>query len=165
MSKFVQLVTRPAGTTDQNLAAVSGSLVTLCDTNTAQTLTNKTFTAPTATNATITTPTMTYSVASLAAAGGNIATAAAIVTAAPALIFATGANAAVGIQLPTAAAGKRFTVKNDQTANAALLVYPQVNSSINGLAANTSISMAANTCADFTAYNATIWFTTPLLPS
>ena len=149
----------------QNQIIVSGPGVTMADTNTAQTLTNKTLTAPTLTNATLTNTTSTTTVASLAGLGSTIADAAPIVTLAPAIIFATGANASVGILLPVAAAGKTYKIKNDQAANAVMKVYPQVNSTINGLSANSSISMAANTCCEFIAMNATGWVTLPLLPS
>jgi hypothetical protein len=144
----------------QNQIIVSGPGVTMVDTNTAQTLDGKTLT-----NTTITTATSTIRVAALAGLGTTIADAAPIVTAAPALILMTGGNNSVGVLLPIAAAGKMFKLKNDQTANAIMKVYPQVNSTINGLTANTSISMAANTCAEFIAYNATAWFSLPLLPS
>lgn len=160
MAIRVRTFKQPDGSIDPRTVTVSGSGVTLADTNTAQTLTNKTLTAPVIANATVSVPVVT-----LAGTGGNIATANAITTAAPAIIFATGGNNAVGIQLPVAIAGSKYTIKNDQAANGIMKVYPQVNSTINGLSANTSISMAANTCCDFLAINTTGWVTLPLLPS
>jgi hypothetical protein len=160
MAKAVKLVDKPSGTIDKNTVFVSGPLVTLADTNTAQTFTNKTFTAPTITNA------VSYiTTATLAGLGGNIATAAPIVSAAPAFIFATGANGNVGVQLPVAVPGARYIIQNDATANAVLKVYPQVNATVNALSANSAISMAANSTAEFIAYNATAWFTNPKVPS
>lgn len=157
----------PTGSTKIALsgAIISGPGVTLADTNTVQTLTNKTLTAPTITNATFSNSIATMTVASLAGLGTNIATAAPIVSSAPALIFATGGNNSVGIQLPVALPGAKYTIKNDQAANGIMKVYPQVNSTINGLSSNTNIAMAANTCCDFIAVNATGWVTLPLLPS
>lgn len=160
MAKCVLIKDIPSGTVSKNCLFVPGSsLETLVTANAAQTLTNKTLTAPTVANATMTNTTSYMNVATLAGLGGNIATAAPIVTAVPCFVYATGANAAVGVQLPVAAAGSRVTIKNSDAANAALLVYPQVNSTINGLSANTSLSMAANTQAEFIALNATAWFT------
>jgi hypothetical protein len=52
----------------------------------------------------------------------------------------------------------KITVKNDDASNGIMKVYPQVNSSINGTA-NSALSMAANTMAEFFALNATAWFT------
>jgi hypothetical protein len=165
MGKAIQVYDQADGTVNQNLVKVSGAGVTLADTNTAQTFTNKTLTAPTAANAVLNTPTMTITPATLAGLGGNIATAAPIVTTYPGFIFATGANGNVGVQLPVAVAGARYVVQNDATANAVLKVYPQVNSTINALSANSSISMAANSTAEFIAYNTTAWFTNPKVPS
>lgn len=156
---------QPDGSISKNMVKVSGPLVTLADTNTTQTLTNKTLTSPTITGGTVTAPTMTISTATFAGTGGNIATANAITTAYPAFIFATGANGNVGVQLPVAVAGARYIIQNDAAANAALKVYPQVNSTINALSANSAISMAANSTAEFIAYNATAWFTNPKVPS
>jgi len=56
-------------------------------------------------------------------------------------------------------------VKNDDTANAVLKVYPNTSDTINALSANAALSMAAKTAAVFVAYDATAWFTVPLLPS
>jgi hypothetical protein len=130
----------------------SGTIVGTTDT---QTLTNKTFT----------TPAVTESVQTLAAAGNSISDGGAITVTSPGLVFVTGADATKGVQLPVAAAGKRIFVKNDTAANAVLKVYPQVNSTINVLSANTAISMAANTSAMFYGYNATSWITIPTVPS
>jgi hypothetical protein len=160
MAKVVEIFDRPNDSVNQNQVKVSGAQVTLVDTNTPQTLTNKTFTAPA-----VNTPTMYQTVATLAGTGANIATANAITSVSPALILATGGNNSVGILLPVAVAGARYTVKNDQAANGVMKVYPQVNSTINGLSANTAISMAANTCCDFVAFNSITWYTMPLLPS
>lgn len=169
MAKYVKLFDAANGS--QKLlsggagATVSGAGVTLVDTNTAQTMTNKTFTAPSMANATITTPTMTISTATFAAIGNAIGNANAITTTYPALIFVTAADGTKGVQLPVAVAGARYIIQNDAAANAVLKVYPQVNSTINAIAANGAISMAANSTAEFIGYNATAWFTNPKVPS
>ena len=160
MAKCVLIRDIPSGTVSKNCLFVPGSsLETLVTANATQTLTNKTLTSPTITGATISNTTGTINVATLAAAGGNIATAAQIVTSPPCFIYVTGANASAGVMLPVAAAGLRVIIKNADAANAALPVFAQVNSTINGIAANSSISMAANTQAEFVALNATAWFT------
>lgn len=136
------------------------------------TITAPTITAPVITGAmtvadgaTFTTPIMTVDVQVLAAAGSAQGDAGAVTATAPGLIHATGADATKGIVLPAAAAGKQFTVKNDDAANAVLKVYPATGDAINAIAANSAISMAAKTCCTFTAIDATTWFTNPLLPS
>ena len=152
---------------------ISGGVST---TNTA-TLTNKTLTAPVITapvitgamtvadGATLTTPIITLDVQVLAAAGSNQGDAGAMTLTAPGLCHVTGADATKGVVLPAAAAGKMIIVKNSDAANAILKVYPATGDAINAIAANTEISMAAKTCAVFTAIDATTWFTAPLLPS
>lgn len=75
----------------------------------------------------------------------------------------TAADATKGVKLPAAAAGKMVIVKNN--ANAVLKVYPNTSDAINALSADAAISMAAYTSAIFIAYDATTWYTVPLLPS
>lgn len=79
-----------------------------------------------------------------------------------------GANAAAGVILPTATAGVQISLKNDDTANAVLKVYPSGNATINALSGAAAISMAAKTSAVFACYTSGDtgkWFTIPLLPS
>jgi hypothetical protein len=158
MAHAIMTGEQPDGSISKNMVKVSGPLVTLADTNTAQTLTNKTLTAPALTNATVTTANTVVDVQSLAGAGTNAATAAAITVKSGGFVFATGGNNSVGIILPVAAAGMRITVKNDDAANGIMKVYPQVNSSINSTA-NSAISLAANTMCEFFALNSTYWVT------
>lgn len=101
----------------------------------------------------------------LAATGSVQGDAAPIVTASHALIHATGADGTKGIQLPTAVAGKVFFIKNQDSANAILKVWPFSGDAINAIAADSAISMAAKTAAVFIAIDATTWFTFSLLPS
>ena len=74
------------------------------------------------------------------------------------------ANGTKAITLPTAAAGKVCIVKNNVAAN--LLVFPATADKINGgTATSGSLTMAGLTCAMFVAYDATDWYSLPLLPS
>ena len=99
--------------------------------------------------------------ATVAAAGTNVGTAGALATG---FNSVTAADGTKGVVLPTApAAGTVVRVKN--TANAVLKVYPDAAATINAIAANAAISMAAYTSADFTADSTTQWYTTPLVPS
>jgi len=100
--------------------------------------------------------------ATVAAAGSSQGTAAAIATG---ITWVTAADATKGVKLPAAAAGLVCIVKNDDTANAVLKVYPNTDDTINAIVANTAISMAAKTSAVFACYDGTAWFTVPLLPS
>ena len=141
----------------------------------AGTLTGKTLTAPTITapvitgaatiadGATLTTPIITLDVQALAALGADQAGAGAVTATSPGFVVVSAADGTKGVRLPAAAAGMKYTIKNN--VNAVLKVYPATSDAINALTANDSISMAALTCADFTTADAVTWFTTPLLPS
>lgn len=76
----------------------------------------------------------------------------------------TGADGTKGVTLPTApAAGTIIRVKNSSAS--ALKVWPDPAATVNAIASNANISMAAQTSADFVAVSATQWYTTPLVPS
>ncbi len=122
-------------------------------------------TTDTLTNKTLTTPVITDSVQSPAAAGTTQGTATAITATAPGLIHATGANGTAGIILPAASAGAVYHVKNDDTANAILKVYPNGTDAINALGASAAISMAAKTACTFFCVAAGQWYTSPNVPS
>ncbi len=79
--------------------------------------------------------------------------------------WATGANGTAGVILPTAVPGAQVEIKNDDTANAILNVYPATGAKINALAANAALAMGAKTSVRLIAYSATQWFSIPLLPS
>jgi len=100
--------------------------------------------------------------ATVAAAGSSQSDAAAI---AAGFTLVTAANGTKGVKLPAAAAGSICIVKNIDAANAVLKVYPNTDDAINAIAANGALSMAAKTSAIFVAYDATTWYTIPLLPS
>lgn len=78
-------------------------------------------------------------------------------------VNATGADAAKGVKLPPAVAGKQVLIKNNGAA--VLKVWPATGDAINAIAVDTNIALAANTTALFTALDATTWYTHPLLPS
>ena len=73
------------------------------------------------------------------------------------------ADATKGVRLPAAVAGAMCFIKNN--AAAVLKVWPATDDAINAIAANTHIALAASTSAIFVAYDATTWYTFPLLPS
>ena len=79
--------------------------------------------------------------------------------------WVTAADGAKGAVLPTSVAGMMIAVKNDDTANAILKVYPAGSESINAITGGSPISMAAKTSAIFCCQAAGTWFTVPLLPS
>jgi hypothetical protein len=75
----------------------------------------------------------------------------------------TGADGTKGVVLVAAVAGTQTVVVNNSAS--ILKVYPNTSDKINSLAVDTAISMAANTSALFTAYDAEFWYTTPTVPS
>jgi len=98
--------------------------------------------------------------ATVAAAGSTQANAAAIATG---FTLVSAADATKGVKLPAAAAGLVCIVKNN--VNAVLKVWPNTSDAINALNADAVMNMAALTSAIFVAYDATTWYTVPLLPS
>ena len=100
--------------------------------------------------------------ATVAATGSDQAGAAAITTG---FTLVTAANNAKGVKLPTAAAGLVCFVKNGDAANDILLVYPFSGDGINAVAVNSAYNMAAKTACIFVAYDATTWYTFPLVAS
>lgn len=98
--------------------------------------------------------------ATVAATGSAQGDAAAIVEG---FTLVTAGDGTKGVALPSAVAGMQVIVKNG--AGAILKVYPATSDAINALSANAALSMAANTSALFVAYDATTWYTVPLLPS
>lgn len=99
-------------------------------------------------------------VAAVAAAGSTQADAGALATG---FSLVSDANGTKGVKLPAAAAGAVCIVKNN--ANAVLKLYPGSSDAINALSADAALSMAAFTSALLVAYDATTWYTVPLLPS
>ncbi len=95
------------------------------------------------------------------AATGSTQTDAAPITTGFTLVSA--ADGTKGVKLPTAVAGLQCIIKNNVAAT--LKVWPFSGDAINAIAADSSMSLANLVSAVFTAYDATTWYTTPLLPS
>lgn len=96
----------------------------------------------------------------VAATGTNQATAAPVKQG---FTLVTAADATKGVLLPPASPGARVKIKNG--AAAVLKVWPNTSDAINAIAADGSMSIASLTCCVFEAYDATTWYTMPLLPS
>lgn len=73
----------------------------------------------------------------------------------------TGADGTKGVILPASIIGRSVRIKNDETANAVLKIYPPASSAINGLGANNAYSAAANSAGEFLCVSSTAWVTIP----
>jgi hypothetical protein len=71
----------------------------------------------------------------------------------------------VGVKLPAAAAGLVCIIKNRDSDNAVLKIYPNTDDAINALDANASLDIAAKTSVILVAFDGTTWYSVPLLPS
>lgn len=111
----------------------------------------------TTTNATITTIATMFAIprTTVAAAGGNIATAAALTAG---FNSVTASDSTKGVILPVARAGLICIVKNT-VAGQTLPVYPQISSAINAIAANGAYSITAANASIFVADSTTLWYT------
>jgi len=98
--------------------------------------------------------------ATVAALGTVQADAAAITTG---LTLVSGADAIKGVKLPAAAARQVCFVKNG--ANAVLKIWPNTDDAINAIAANSAFSIAALTSVILVSYDATTWYSFPLVAS
>lgn len=86
----------------------------------------------------------------LIALGSTQATAAPLISKPPSIVHVTGADGTKGIILPLlslAGRGRVYIIKNDDTANAILKIYPAVGESINAVAVNSAFSLAATLMA------------------
>lgn len=100
--------------------------------------------------------------ATVAAAGNAQGNAGALVAG---FMLVTAADDTKGVVLPAAVAGRICIVKST-VSNKILKVYPASADAINAIAADSAISLASGpTVAIFVAYDATTWYTIPLLPS
>lgn len=77
----------------------------------------------------------------------------------------TGADATKGVILPPAVAGVSVEIKNADAANAVLKIWPAAGDAINAIAVNGAFSIAAKTSVTLRAFDATTWYSIPLLPS
>jgi hypothetical protein len=103
---------------------------------------------------------VTLPVATVAAAGTNQSTAAAITAG---FTYVTGADDAKGVRLPAAVAGTVVIVKVGPGAD--LKVYPATGDKINDGTADAAITVVDDVCFMIIAKDATDWYTLPLLPS
>ncbi len=90
----------------------------------------------------------------LAANGGNIATAAALVAG---WTKVSGQDNAVGVQLPSCVNGAQCIIINQAT-DKTLKVYPPLGKEINGAGANNAVVMAANTIDVFASEGTNAWY-------
>ena len=153
--------TKPVGVAFADPELVSGT--TIAD----AAISGGTIAGATITNATISSGTaavssLSLNVAKPAAAGSTRADATALTAS---FSWVTGADATKGVVLPAPTAGRVIAIKNDDTANAVLKVYAPGSAQINSVAGSTAFSMAAKTACFFVAYDATDWFSIPLVAS
>jgi hypothetical protein len=153
--------TKPVGVAFADPELVSGTTIT------DAAISGGTIAGATITNATISSGTaavssLSLNVAKPAAAGSTRADATALTAS---FSWVTGADATKGVVLPAPTAGRVIAIKNDDTANAVLKVYAPGSAQINSVAGSTAFSMAAKTACFFVAYDATDWFSIPLVAS
>ena len=98
--------------------------------------------------------------ATVAATGTNQATAAAIATG---FTLVSAADGTKGILLPAAAAGRTCVIKNN--AAAVLKIWPASGDAVNAIAADSNYVLASLTSTLLVAYDATTWYSVPLLAS
>lgn len=100
--------------------------------------------------------------ATVAATGTTNADAAAVTYG---FTLVTAADDAKGVKLPAAAAGRICIIKNNVSAKI-LKIYPGASDGINALTVTTgSLDIAGLTSVMLIAYDATTWYSLPLLPS
>ena len=98
--------------------------------------------------------------ATVAAAGTNQATAAAV---SDGFTLVSAADGTKGVLLPAAVAGRTVILKNN--ANAVLKVWPASGDAVNAIAADSNYVLAAYTSSLLVAYDSTTWYSVPLLAS
>ena len=79
------------------------------------------------------------------------------------LTLVSAADATKGVKLPAAIAGRTVIIKNG--ANAVLKVWPATGDGINAITVDSNYVLAANTSSLLIAYDATTWYSVPLLAS
>jgi len=73
------------------------------------------------------------------------------------------ADGTKGVKLPAAVAGRTVILKNN--ANAVLKVWPASGDAVNAITADSNYVLAAYTSSLLVAYDATTWYSVPLLAS
>jgi hypothetical protein len=153
--------TKPVGVAFADPELVAGTTITGAAIS-GGTITDATISGGTVAGPTLTNASLSFDVAKPAAAGSTRADATALTAS---FNWVTAADAAKGVILPAPTAGRVVAIKNDDTANAILKVYAPGSAKINGVAGSTAFSMAAKTAGFFVAYDATDWFSVPLVAS
>jgi predicted RecA/RadA family phage recombinase len=103
----------------------------------------------------------TVPTSTLAAAGTTAANGGALPSSG--FVLVTAADATKGVTLPSAVAGMRLEIKN--SAAAVLKVWPATGDAVNAGAVDAVFSCPASTSFTIVAYDATTWYTIPLVPS
>lgn len=125
------------------------------------TITGATISGGTVSASDITTTGGLYLKTATVAATGSTQTDAASVS--DGLTLVTAADGTKGIKLPAAIAGRTVILKNG--AAAILKVWPASGDGINAIAVDSNYVLAANTSSLLVAYDATTWYSVPLLAS
>jgi hypothetical protein len=99
--------------------------------------------------------------ATVAAAGNSQGTAAAVTTG---FTLVSASDDTKGVILPTASAGLVCIIKNNVSAKT-LKIYPATSDGINAVAVNSSYDIAGLTSTVLVAYDATTWYSVPLVAS
>ena len=158
--------TKPVGVAFADPELVSGTTITDAaisgGTIAGAAISGSTLTSPTITSGVVGVTSLSLNVAKPAAAGSTRADATALTAS---FSWVTAADGTKGVVLPAPTAGRVVAIKNDDTANAILKVYAPGSAQINGVAGSTAFSMAAKTACFFVAYDATDWFSIPLVAS
>ena len=153
--------TKPVGVAFADPELVSGTTITDA-TISGGTIAGATLTSAVISSGTAAVSSLSLDVAKPAAAGSTRADATALTAS---FSWVTAADGTKGVVLPAPTAGRVIAVKNDDTANAILKVYAPGSAKINGTAGSTAYSMAAKTASLYIAYDATDWFSIPLVAS
>jgi hypothetical protein len=99
--------------------------------------------------------------ATVAAAGSSQSNAAAVATG---FTLVSASDDTKGVKLPAAAAGLVCIIKNNVSAKT-LKIYPNTDDAVNAVAANSSFDIAGLTSCVLVAYDATTWYSVPLVAS
>lgn len=148
--------TKPVGVAFSDPDLVAGTTIT------GATISGGTISGATSVSATdITTTGGLYLKTATVAATGSTQSDAASVS--DGLTLVTAADGTKGIKLPAAVAGRTVILKNG--AAAILKVWPASGDGINAIAVDSNYVLAANTSSLLVAYDATTWYSVPLLAS
>ena len=153
--------TKPVGVAFSDPELVSGTTIT------GATISGGTITSATSVSATsvtagdVTTTGGLYLKTATVAATGSTQTDAASIS--DGLTLVTAADGTKGVKLPAAVAGRTVIIKNG--AAAILKVWPASGDGINAITVDSNYVLAANTSSLLVAYDATTWYSVPLLAS